>query len=106
VNVVILLHQANIAGLVSGRSLHHSNTRKDRTIRSCHSSVEQYIHLNNSIDYNTNMTKIQSFVRKNGSEIHSVTIPKNIVEDSGISKGSQVEFFTDKDKNIIIKKAL
>lgn len=50
------------------------------------------------------MTKIQGFTRKNGSTIHSMTIPKDIIEDSGLKKNDDVEVTCDADRNIIIKK--
>ena len=48
------------------------------------------------------MTKIQRFTRKNGSTIHSLTIPKNIIEQSGLKKNDEVEFMIAENGNIII----
>lgn len=50
------------------------------------------------------MAKIQSFTRQNKSTIHSVTIPKHIIEEAGVKKGDEVDFLVAENGNIVICK--
>lgn len=43
------------------------------------------------------MVKIQMIERTNGSKVHSVNIPKEIIEEKEWKKGDEVEVINDAD---------
>ena len=49
-------------------------------------------------------SKIQGFKRANGSTVHSVTIPKHIIEEAKLKKADEVEFFVNEKGEIVMKK--
>ena len=46
--------------------------------------------------------KIQAFKRQNGSIIHTATIPKDVIDETGHTKGTRFEVSSDRNKRIIL----
>lgn len=50
------------------------------------------------------MAKLQSIKRTNGSIVHSVNIPLDVIEENGWEKGDELEIKTKEKDEVIITK--
>jgi len=50
------------------------------------------------------MAKLQQIIRQNGSVIHNITIPSNVIDEMGWNKGDIIEFEKLNNSTIKLKK--
>ena len=50
------------------------------------------------------MAKLQRIMRSNGSVVHSVNIPQEVIEESGWEKGDELQINIVDDNSVLITK--